>query len=156
KLIEEPMRIPEDDPLRPGQSRFQGPAGAAAVARLIELTAGNPYFLQGLCSRLVQYMNRHRAILATDVYVEAVKRQAVAVSSADERVQRLGKDYFNSLLTSKDPSADAITEDDAYAVLSLIARESRNQTDCQGEKILAAATTSPVPVILADLCRRDV
>jgi hypothetical protein len=156
KLIEEPTRIPLDDPQRPGQSRFQGAAGEAAITRLIELTDGNPFYLQGLCHRLATYMNVHRAVLATDVYVEHVKHQAISVSSSDEKVQRLALSDFANLLWSGDPSPDAISKEDALAVLRIIARESRNQEDCPAERIVGAVTTAPVERILADLCLRDV
>ncbi|HEU0301737.1 MAG TPA: hypothetical protein VFR37_19950, partial [Longimicrobium sp.] len=156
KLIEDPIRIPADDSQRPGQSRFQGAAGEAAIDRLIELTDGNPYFLQGLCHRLVTYMNRHRAVLATDVYVEHVKQQAISAASSDEKEQRLEQNYFDNLLWSGDPSPDAISKDDALAVLRIVARESRNQEDCPTERIVGAETTAPVERILADLCLRDV
>ncbi|HEU0298818.1 MAG TPA: hypothetical protein VFR37_05170, partial [Longimicrobium sp.] len=156
RLIEEPIRIPADDAHRPGQSRFQGAAGEAAIDRLIELTDGNAFYLQGLCHRLVTYMNRHRATLATDVYVEDIKRSAIAVAPPDDREARLEMNYFDNLLSSGDPSPDAISKDDALAVLRIVARESRNQEDCPTERIVRAETTAPVERILADLCLRDV
>lgn len=50
ELIEDPIRLSD------GSSRFS----AGAIERILQLTAGAPYYVQLLCSRLVDHLNREQ------------------------------------------------------------------------------------------------
>lgn len=140
KLIEDPIRIGG----RNGESRYRG----RAVERILELTAGSPFYIQMLCNRLVEYMNRKRASLVTEADVEQVKEEFI------RGVRALTKDKFDNLINSGDTSPDAISDEDTLKVLGSIAEHSRTGP-CSRSSIVCE-TTTPIDVILDDLVRRDV
>jgi tetratricopeptide (TPR) repeat protein len=140
RLIEDPIRIPET-----GESRFRG----AAVERLITLTAGNPYYLQIFCSRLVEYMNLKKAVYVTDAHVEEVKRQLIRGANS------WTQDYFDNLVSSGDESSGALPQNDIWEVLRQVTVGSRNQEYCHRSSI-TAQTSVPVDRILEDLVSREV
>jgi tetratricopeptide (TPR) repeat protein len=109
KLIVDPIRIGG----RSGESRYR----EQAVQRILELTAGSPFYIQILCNRLVEYMNRKRAALVTDADVEHVKDELV------KGVNCLGLDKFENLVNSGDTSSDAIPDEDALSVLTHLAHQ---------------------------------
>ena len=41
--------------------RVKAVTATAAIERIIDLTAGSPFYIQIICNRLVEYMNRKRA-----------------------------------------------------------------------------------------------
>ena len=49
RLIDEPIRIGG----RQGDSRYR----EQAIDRILNLTAGSPFYIQIICNRLVEYMN---------------------------------------------------------------------------------------------------
>ncbi|HEY1352195.1 MAG TPA: hypothetical protein VGF67_21470 [Ktedonobacteraceae bacterium] len=64
QLIEDPIRLPD------GQSRYTSPL---VVEEIIRLTAGSPYYIQFVCQRLVDYMNREtRSATITGADVDRV------------------------------------------------------------------------------------
>jgi len=140
RLIDEPIRIGG----RLGESRYR----ERAIERILELTAGSPFYIQILCNRLVEYMNRKRASLVTEADVEQVKDELII------GVNALGKDKFDNLINSGDTSEEAISDEDTLKVLIAIAENShtgpcsRNNITCE--------TRTPVDEILEDLVRRDV
>ncbi len=140
RLIDEPIRIGG----RNGESRYR----ERAIERIIELTAGSPFYIQIVCDRLVRYMNRKRASLITEADVEQVKIELV------RGVNALGLDKFDNLINSGDTSEDAISDEDALKVLKAIAINSltgpcnRNSISCETEK--------PIDMILDDLVNREV
>lgn len=140
QLIDEPIRIEG----RQGASRYR----EQAIERILELTAGSPFYIQMLCNRLVEYMNVKHAGLVTEADVEQVKNELI------RGVNALDLDKFDNLINSGDTSADAISDDDALKVLKAIADNSRtgpchrDSIDCQ--------TSLPVDTILEDLVKRDV
>ncbi len=140
RLIDEPIRIGGRD----GESRYR----ERAIERIIELTAGSPFYIQIVCDRLVRYMNRKRASLITEADVEQVKIELV------RGVNALGLDKFDNLINSGDTSEDAISDEDALKVLRAIAVNSRtgpcNRNSISGE------TEKPIDVILDDLVDREV
>lgn len=140
KLIEDPIRIGG----RNGESRYRG----RAVERILELTAGSPFYIQMLCNRLVEYMNRKRASLVTEADVEQVKEELI------RGVHALTIDKFDNLINSGDTSPDAISDEDTLKVLGSIAEHSRTGP-CSRSSIVCE-TTTPIDVILDDLVRRDV
>ncbi|WP_370948839.1 NB-ARC domain-containing protein [Amycolatopsis sp. cg5] len=61
-LIEEPVLAAD------GHSRYQG----RAVAEILRLTGGNPYYVQRVCSRMVDYMNAQHASCVSEADVGRV------------------------------------------------------------------------------------
>ena len=140
KLIEDPIRIGG----RQGESRYR----EQSVRRILDLTAGSPYYIQIICDLLVRDMNRKRAPLVTEADVEHVKEGLITGENA------LDKDKFHSLTNSGDISEDAISEDDARAVLKAIADNSG--TDFCSRDRIVCETHLEIDEILADLVRREV
>jgi len=138
RLVEEPIRL-ED-----GSSRYR----EKAIERILDLTAGSPFYIQIICNRLVQYMNRKRVRLVTDADVEQIKAELITGANS------LGKDKFDNLINSGDTSPDAIQDVDTIAVLTAIAVNSRTGP-CSRSSILCE-TASPIDDILEDLVRRRV
>ena len=141
KLIEEPIRIND----RQDGSRYR----ERAVPRILDLTAGSPFYIQIICNRLVEYMNVKRAELVTDADVEQVTDELV------RGVNALGLDKFDNLINSGDTSADAISDEDALKVLKVIADNSSKTDFCHRDRIVCE-TSLPVDIILDDLVKRDV
>ena len=140
KLIDEPVRIGG----RQGESRYR----ERAIERIIDLTAGSPFYIQIICNRLVEYMNRKRASLVTDSDVEQVKDELI------RDVNALGRDKFDNLINSGDTSEDAISDEDTLQVVTSIAVNSRT-SPCNRNSIVCD-THTPVERILEDLVQRDV
>jgi hypothetical protein len=140
RLIDEPLRIGG----RLGDSRYR----ERAIDRIVELTSGSPFYIQIMCNRLVEYMNRKRAKLVTEADVEQVKNELIRGNNP------LGWDDFDNLTSSGDTSPDAISVEDAKKVLMAIAENcktgpcSRNAITCE--------TEVPVDAVLDDLVKRDV
>ena len=140
RLIDEPIRIGG----RNGESRYR----ERAIERIIELTAGSPFYIQIVCDRLVRYMNRKRASLITEADVEQVKTELV------QGVNALGLDKFDNLINSGDTSEDTISDEDALKVLKAIAVNSR--TGPCNRNSISCETEKPIDVILDDLVNREV
>ncbi|MDE0554026.1 MAG: ATP-binding protein, partial [Candidatus Poribacteria bacterium] len=140
KLIDEPIRIGG----RQGESRYR----EQAIERILDLTAGSPFYIQILCNRLVEHMNAKHASQVTEAHVEQVKDELI------RGVNAFDSDKFDNLINSGDTSADAISDEDALKVLKTIADNSsigpchRDKIDCE--------TSLPVDTILDDLEKRDV
>lgn len=139
RLIDEPIRFGLTN-----ESRYR----EKAIERILDLTAGSPFYVQILCNRLVQYMNRKRARLVTDADIEQIKQELITGANS------LGKDKFDNLVSSGDTSPDAISEDDILRVLAAIAVNSRTGP-CNRQSI-ACETATPIDLILEDLVRRRV
>ena len=140
RLIDEPIRIGG----RNGKSRYR----ERAIDRILELTAGSPFYIQIICDRLVRYMNRKRASLITEADVEQVKNELI------RGVNALGLDKFDNLINSGDTSEDAISDDDALKVLKEIAINS--QTGPCNRNSISCKTQKPIDEILDDLVNREV
>lgn len=140
KLIIDPIRI-----LVTGESRYKG----EAVSRLIELTAGSPYYIQIFCNRLVEYMNRKKAIYVTDADIERVKEDLISGNNS------LGGAVFDNLTSAADNSTDSIPKKDAESILRDVANGSRTQQYCDRSAIIAK-TLVPIDQILEDLVKREV
>ncbi|RKU13167.1 DNA-binding protein [Candidatus Poribacteria bacterium] len=140
-LIDEPIRIGG----RQGDSRYR----EQAIERILELTAGSPFYIQIICNRLVDYMNVKRAGLVTEADVEQVKNELI------HDVNALGLDKFDNLINSGDTSPDAISDEDALKILKTIADNSNRTDPCHRDKIICE-TNLPIDTILDDLVNRDV
>ena len=139
-LIEKPILIPET-----GESRYRG----EAVKRLIELTAGSPYYIQIFCNRLVMYMNQRKAIYVTDVNIDQVKNELISGHNSLKTTE------FDNLTSSSDSLSDEIYKSDTEAVLRSIANGTRIQDYCDRSAI-NASTSVDIDIILDDLERREV
>ncbi|GAB4175960.1 MAG: hypothetical protein Fur006_06670 [Coleofasciculaceae cyanobacterium] len=140
KLIINPICIPETD-----ESRYKG----AAVDRLMELTAGSPFYIQIFCNRLVDYMNNKKLVRVTDAHIEQVKEELLKGTNS------LTPDKFDNLISANDDVTNSIPQVDALAVLRNIAFGSRTQTWCDRSAI-TAITSVPLDDVLEDLVSRDV
>ena len=140
RLIDEPIRIGG----RQGESRYR----EQAIDRILNLTAGSPFYIQIICNRLVEYMNVKHAGLVTEADVEQIKNELI------RDVNALGLDKFDNLINSGDTSADAISNEDTLQVLKAIADNSRTGP-CHRDRIVCK-TSSSVDKILDDLEKRDV
>lgn len=140
RLIDEPIRIGG----KQGESRYR----ERAIERIINLTAGSPFYIQILCNRLVEYMNRKRAAVVTNSDVEQVKEELIRGASA------LTLDKFDNLINSGDTSAEAISDEDALKVLTSIAINS--QTGPCSRHSIVCETHTPIDEILDDLVKRDI
>ena len=140
RLIDEPIRIGG----RQGDSRYR----EQAIDRILNLTAGSPFYIQIICNRLVEYMNVKHAGLVTEADVEQIKNELI------RDVNALGLDKFDNLINSGDTSADAISDEDTLKVLKAIADNSRTGP-CYRDRIVCE-TSSSIDTILDDLETRDV
>ncbi len=138
KLIDEPIRIE-------GKSRYR----EQAIDRILSLTGYSPFYIQIICSRLVDYMNVKHAGLVTEADVERVKNELI------EGVNALSLDKFDNFTTSGDKSSDAISEEDALNVLKTIANSSNKEGVCSLDKIVCESAL-PIDTILDDLVNRNV
>ena len=141
QLIEHPIRIAGEK----GESRYRG----QAIKRILELTAGSPYYIQIVCDQLVRYMNDKRVNFVTEADVEYLKNELI------HGVNALYLDVFYNLIYSGDISADAISNEDALKVLKVIADNSGETNLCPRDRIVCE-TDSPIEAILNDLVERDV
>lgn len=142
KLIQEPIYLDNER----DKSRYR----EQSVQRIIELTAGSPYYIQIICDRLVRYMNRKCAPLVTEADVEQIKESLIQGPEA------LDETKFHSFVKSGDISKDAISEDDAKKVLTTIAKNSGTDSKGCPRHSIVCDTNLEVDKILKDLVRREV
>jgi hypothetical protein len=124
-LIENPIR------LKDGGSRYRG----AAVKRILNLTAGSPYYIQIFCYHLVEHMNREQIKIATEATVEEVAHHLLS----GKKAYFVTIKNFDNLITSGDPSENEEYWHDAAEIMACIAKKSRgapcpkSAIDCQIE-----------------------
>ncbi len=129
-----------------GKDRFAG----RAVTRLLDLTAGSPYYTMMFCARLVDYMNTTRSVIVTEADVRAVEETMLR----GER--RLTKDKFDNLLSAGDGKADSgIDPEDTYAVCTAIACGSGKGMWCS-RHVIGGYEEADLDHLLKDLETRDV
>lgn len=139
-LIVNPILISETQ-----ESRYRG----SAVERLIELTAGSPFYIQIFCNRLVEYMNRRNATYVTDADIERIADDLIGGANA------IGVDKFDNLITPGDKGTGLVPKSDALAVLRSVAFNTRTQPFCDRSSINVSTTIS-VSDVLEDLVAREV
>lgn len=139
-LIDEPIKIGG----KKGESRLK----QKAIERIYQLTAGNPYYIQMIGHRLVDYMNRNLSKYATEADIESIKNEMIIGENS------LGEDKFDNLISSGDTSPDAIKSEDAKHVLEQIAINSIRGV-CNKDSI-QIDTTAPLELILKDLENREI
>jgi len=129
-----------------GKDRFAG----CAVNRLLDLTAGSPYYTMMFCARLVDYMNATRSMIVTEADVRAVEEEML------HGERRLTKDKFDNLLSAGDGVEDSgIDPDETYSVCAAIACGSGKETWCS-RHVIREFGESDLNLLLQDLETRDV
>ncbi len=101
-----------DEPLRhKGASRYKG----GSLDRVIELTAGAPFYLQVVCDQLVRRMNRERIEMITESLVEKVLADLTLGPTA------LTLDKFDPLITAAGESVAHLPRSAYLAFLQRVA-----------------------------------
>ncbi len=141
-LIDKPIRIPpfKND----GKTRYL----EKAIDRIMYLTAGSPFYIQIICNRLVEYMNRKHINYITEATVDQVKIELIKGANA------FRIDKFDNLINSGDISEDSLSDKDVLEVLKSISK--RSKTGPCTRTSISCQTKTPVDVILDDLVNRDV
>jgi len=141
KLIEEPIWDKERN-----SSRYIG----KAIDRIIEYTACSPYYLQMFCARVVDYMNRNKAISVTEADIEEISNTFI------EGAESLSEDKFDNLFTAGDADIEAFDINDVKSILIQIAKKSNIGSCSRSDINLENQQTDLVDSILEDLKRREV
>lgn len=133
---------------REGHSRFVG----RAVDRIIEYTAGSPYYLMIFCSKLVDYMRIKKIGKVTDVDVDEVAR--ICISNPE-----VLKDKFDNLYAAVEPPIEE--KERSKSILKAIAIEMEKHKDgAARSEILSKLKTryneAEINDVLTDLEVREV
>ncbi len=135
RLIEEPI----------GRERFAG----NAVTRLLDLTAGSPYYTMMFCNRLVEYMNRTHSAVVTEADIANIKDDMISGN------HRLERDKFDNLICAGDGVEDSgIEPEETFQLCKAIAKQSERGW-CSLDA-LRDSTEGNLQTLLIDLKRRDV
>jgi tetratricopeptide (TPR) repeat protein len=137
QLIEDPIRKDGTD------SRYRGDA----VDRILDLTAGNPYYIQRFCERLVSYMNAEQKVYAGPADVDAVAERLVASLSEEE---------FDNLLTPGDTRISRFTSQQVIDTLVACSRGVGNDSFLDVNSPNARTLKWDAAEVIADLERREV
>jgi|GEM_PF-1382689 len=133
-----------------GESRFLG----NAVEKIIDYTAGNPYYIQIFCQKLVDHLNEKRTVRATIVTVNEVARKLTIGKEA------LSAEHFDNLITAGDADLEANPFDHTFEVLKQIAGASRPFGSCKPQllrdRVVDTEIANRLDDILRDLERRQV
>jgi hypothetical protein len=90
-------------------SRYRG----RAIDRLVEYTAGSPFYLQIMCDHLVRHLNRRKRVFVTEADIDQVAQELTTgagvlpierfdplITAAGESVAEASRETYLSLLTS--------------------------------------------------------
>jgi hypothetical protein len=113
RFAEEPIALAD------GSSRFRG----FALERLVNLTAGNPFFQMIFCDRLVRHLNETRSSHVVEGTVERVLDRLCSGESA------LSLDRFDSLITAAGESVSLAPREEYLALLFKIANAEGGSSD---------------------------
>ncbi|WP_043602759.1 hypothetical protein [Candidatus Protofrankia datiscae] len=140
KLVEDPIRIGG----RQGPTRYLG----NSVDMIFDLTAGNPFYIQKFCQRLVDYLNRGSRMYVGPADVEAVLEDLVASlhDTSD----------FDNLLNPGDVRLSAIPPEQVIGTLVACSRSFGADRYLDPATPEAGALGWDVRPILEDLQLRDV
>jgi hypothetical protein len=120
-----------------------------AIARILSLTAGSPFYTMMLCDRLVEYMNRTKSAVITEADIATVEQEMVYGD------RRLTKAKFDGLLSGGDGRVDTgIDPDDTMRLCHELA--SRSMRGWCAPDQLTSFEPGKVHQLLVDLERRDV
>lgn len=132
---------------RDNKSRFVG----KAIDRIVEYTAGSPYYLMIFCNQLVEYMRRKQIGKVTEVDVEEVVKFCI-----DNKVLN---DRFDNLYAAVEPPRDE--KERSKAVLKAIAIEMEHHKDGASRAVIKSQLNSrysedEIDGVLTDLDAREV
>lgn len=125
-----------------GNSRYRG----NALDKIFSLTSGSPYFLQKICSSIVDYINRQRTPFITGADVENVAE----IMTRGEK--RLESEVFDALVTAGDEKNAIVQRDILWKVLTIIAQHSRLSGWCSRNEL---ETIDGAKLAIKDLLDRD-
>ena len=129
-----------------GEHRFTG----RAVSRVLDLTAGSPYYTMMFCARLVDYVNTTRSVVLTEADIRTIEEDMLRGD------RRLTKDKFDNLLCAGDGMIDSgIDPDHTYAVCRAIVRGAEKEAWCSRE-LMPDFDEATLDDLLLDLETRDV
>jgi len=141
-LSEEGARELLETPIGGGRYRSR------AVSRVLELTAGSPYYTMMVCDRLVEYINHTKSLVVTEADIEKIKDSMV---SGD---QSLREAKFDPLF---DPGEKKVTTDiDPQQCLAVCAAIAKNATAGWCAASALPQVAGDQIKILNDLVFRDV
>ena len=124
------------------------PFRGSAVDEIIQLSGGSPWYIQILCDRLVQYMNRERLLTIQVADIEEILRNEL-LSGSDPLLE----EHFDNLITSGENAPDVIPGNEVLAVIRAIALNS-STGDCA--RAILDVNGVDVDAILEDLLKRGV
>lgn len=148
-LKEEPARELIEKPIlnENGESRYIG----NAVSRIIDYTSRNPYYIQIFCDRLVDTMNRNKAICVTEADVNDIARTFIEGSEA------LPEDKFDNLIRAgESEDLQEYSEDHILLVLKQIAINSKNIGYCNRDDVSVLEDKNEEDAIFKHLYDREV
>ena len=129
--------------LADGSSRFRG----FALDRLVDLTAGNPFFQMIFCDRLVRHLNETRSSYIVEGTVERVLHRLCSGESA------LPLDRFDSLITAAGESVSLAPREE---YLSLLFKVATAEGGSSGVDMAELALDDNEVELLHDLVLREV
>ncbi len=142
--LDEARRFAEEpSALADGSSRFRG----FALERLVDLTAGNPFFQMIFCDRLVQHMNATRNSHVVESTVDRVLDLLCSGETA------LSLDRFDSLITAAGESV-ALAPRSEY--LDLLFKIAVGEGDSTGVEVAGLELSDHESQLLHDLMLREV
>lgn len=141
RLIDEPIRIGGVN----GETRYR----EKAIEKILDLTAGSPFYIQMVCNRLVEFMNYRKANLVTEADIDNLIHQEMVRGA-----NALTIDKFDNLINAGDSSRDAISDDDILKVVTAIAYNSKNGMCARAS--IVCETRTPIEGVLNDLVKRDI
>jgi hypothetical protein len=139
KLIEKPVWDTKRN-----QSRFIG----SALDLILDYTSSNPYYIQIFCARMVEHMNRVKAITATEADVEEVALSFIKGADA------LTPDKFDNLITAGDAEVESFPPEQVLLALKEIALATKNLSSCSRDAL--KNNEAVTDQILEDLQTREV
>jgi hypothetical protein len=101
-----------------GESRYRG----RALDRLLDLTAGNPFYMQIVCDRLVRHLNARKAPFVTEADVDMV------ADSLTRGSERLAIERFDPLITAAGESVAEASREEYLGLLTALAKRSIDKT----------------------------
>lgn len=140
QLIDEPIRLGG----KQGKTRYL----EGSIKHILYLTAGSPYYIQIMCHRLVEHLNRKRAVFVTKADVDQVKSEMLHGKDAFD----IG--YFDNLITSGDPAEDKAYERQVTEIMACIAK--KNQIGPCSKDEISSELGMDIDTILDDLDTRNV
>jgi len=142
--------LAEDD----AREMIERPISAArlagrAIPRILELTACSPFYTMMLCKRLVEYINKQKALVVTEADIEHLKVDMISGHNS------ITLDKFDPLISAGEGLVDTdIDSAESLAICSSIARNS--QLGWCPESMINGGQSTSRSAILLDLAQRGV